>query len=333
MKRFTLVLLAAICCLMGHAAVNSVDDLVGIYSVKATGTESITDWSKETSMANKSYNVEIDKNADGTITISNLLNFGSSLIGTVDWDENTITIAPGYVSWATFASSTTDDGTGSVVAEFTDKGVISIYDFGCWYGESNYISEGAEVQLTKTEVTKDWTVEGEISYSNYDNDTQTYSYYHTGRTTLTKYSGSDDYDYALKCDYDYATPSEVKFKVTDGKITISNGYQTPGYSGAYFYYIYPDNNYVWLDTTDGYATFEGDKENGEMYIYCYDYDTSYSTIHSGYLSFLWGTSDGVSAPSVVKTSSDAPIYDLSGRKVSKPTHGLYIQNGKKFVVK
>ena len=30
---------------------------------------------------------------------------------------------------------------------------------------------------------------------------------------------------------------------------------------------------------------------------------------------------------------DGKIYDLSGRQVSKPTHGLYIQNGKKFVVK
>lgn len=31
--------------------------------------------------------------------------------------------------------------------------------------------------------------------------------------------------------------------------------------------------------------------------------------------------------------NDGKIYDLSGRQVSKPAHGLYIMNGKKFVVK
>ena len=27
------------------------------------------------------------------------------------------------------------------------------------------------------------------------------------------------------------------------------------------------------------------------------------------------------------------IYDLSGRRVENPTHGIYIQDGKKFIVK
>lgn len=51
------------------------------------------------------------------------------------------------------------------------------------------------------------------------------------------------------------------------------------------------------------------------------------------MSFTWGTLDGIASPSVGKTVKDAPIYDLSGRRVSKPTAGIYIQNGKKFVVK
>ena len=33
------------------------------------------------------------------------------------------------------------------------------------------------------------------------------------------------------------------------------------------------------------------------------------------------------------SKNDGKIYDLSGRQVSKPAHGLYIMNGKKFVVK
>lgn len=32
-------------------------------------------------------------------------------------------------------------------------------------------------------------------------------------------------------------------------------------------------------------------------------------------------------------SAKAPIFDLSGRRVVKATKGLYIQNGKKFIVK
>ncbi len=329
MKRFTLAIVAAFFCMIGRAAISSVDDLVGIYSVKATGSEYITNYTSATDMSTKSYDVEITKNEDGTILINNLLNFGSQLVGTVDLTNKTITIAPGIISWATFASSSTADGTGNVVADFTDEGKISVYDFGCWYYESNYVSEGAEIALTKTDIKKEWTVEGTIAYS----DTASVAY-HTGTTTLTKYTGSDNYDYALTCDYAYASPSEIKFKVVDGNITIANGSQVSGYAGAYFYYIYENNYYVWLDTTEGYATFTGDKDGGEMYIYCYDYDEKETLQHQGYLSFLWGTLNGISTAKVNKANDDnAPVYDLMGRKVTTLKTGLYIKNGKKFVVK
>ncbi len=333
MKRFTLGLLAAFCCLMGHATVSSVDDLVGVYSVAGTGTESVTNYSSPTDLSTKSYNATISKNDDGTITISNLLNFGSTLTGTVDLTAKTITIAPGTISWATFASASTSDGTGNVVADFTDEGVISVHDFGGWYYTTNYISTGATLTLTKTSIAEEWTVEGTIAYSNYTDDTN-YTNYYTGTTTLTKYSGSDSYDYSLKCDGTYAVPSEILFKVVNGEITIANGYQYAGYSGAYFYYIYPDNNHVWLDTTEECTEFTGDKDGGSLTIPCYDYDTSNSVIHSGYLTFTWDTTSGISArPVAAKTTDDAPVYDLSGRRASSPSAGIYIQNGKKFVVK
>ncbi len=329
MKRFTLAIVAAFFCMIGRAAISSVDDLVGIYSVKATGSEYVTNYNSATDMSTKVYDVEITKNEDGTITINNLFNFGSQLVGTVNLSEKTITIAPGIVSWVTFASSSTADGTGDVVADFTDDGKISIYDFGFWYYTSNYVSEGAEVALTKTDIKKEWTMEGTIAYSEIDS-----AAYYTGTTTLTKYTGSDNYDYALAFDYAYASPSVIKFKVTDGNITIFNGSQTEGYSGAYFYYLYDGNGYAWLDTTEGYATFTGDKDGGEMYIYCYDYDENDVCQHTGYLSFLWGTLNGISSAKVNKANGDnAPIYDLMGRKVTTLKSGLYIQNGKKFVVK
>lgn len=35
----------------------------------------------------------------------------------------------------------------------------------------------------------------------------------------------------------------------------------------------------------------------------------------------------------VNAKNDGKIYDLSGRQISKPAHGLYIMNGKKYMVK
>ncbi len=315
---------------MGHATVSSVDDLVGIYSVVGTGTESITNYNSPTDLSTKSYYVTISKNDDGTLKIVNLLNFNSTLTGTVDLSAKTISIAPGTVSWVTFASASTSDGTGNVVADFTDEGVISVHDFGGWYYKKNYISTGATLTLTKSNITEEWSVEGTIAYTNTEDETT----YHTGTTTLTKYSGASSYDYSLKCDGSYATPAEILFKVSDGAITISNGYQTAGYSGAYFYYIYPDNNYVWLDTSESCTEFTGDKDGGSLAIYCFDYDSSDTNTHSGYLTFTWGTAAGITAhPVAIKTADNDPVYDLSGRKVSNPSAGIYIQNGKKFVVK
>lgn len=40
-----------------------------------------------------------------------------------------------------------------------------------------------------------------------------------------------------------------------------------------------------------------------------------------------------SAVSTLDENANAPVFDLSGRRVSKPAHGVYIKNGKKFIVK
>ena len=37
--------------------------------------------------------------------------------------------------------------------------------------------------------------------------------------------------------------------------------------------------------------------------------------------------------SVINNNANAAIYDLSGRRVEKAVKGIYIQNGKKFIVK
>jgi hypothetical protein len=55
----------------------------------------------------------------------------------------------------------------------------------------------------------------------------------------------------------------------------------------------------------------------------------------GYQS-TWTFVQGDEAASIEKVTveydANAPIYDITGRQVSNPVKGIYIQNGKKFVV-
>lgn len=332
MKRFTLGLLAAFCCLMGHATVSSVDDLVGTYTASANGWEGISNYNDWTALSS-GHEVTISKNTDGTIAINNLLNFSQTLTGTVDVKAKTITIAPSspYYYYYTFADST--DVTKSVVGKIADDGVISFTNFNVWYGDYTYFYTGATVSLTKEAATEEWIVEGTITYTD---DSKNGAAYYTGKTTLTKYIGSDSYDYIMKFDGPNANPSELKFKVYADldSIGITNGEQHTGYAGAYFYYVHADNYYIWLDTTKGYTSLTGDKTKGELKIYCYSSAsrTSKSTV-DGYMYFTWDTTSSIAAPTAAKVDKTGPIYDLAGRKVSHPSTGIYIQNGKKFVVK
>ncbi len=51
-------------------------------------------------------------------------------------------------------------------------------------------------------------------------------------------------------------------------------------------------------------------------------------------TFVWDESTGIEENYEFGTmNSDAATYDLSGRKVANPAKGLYIKNGKKFIVK
>ncbi len=327
MKKFTLTLLAAVCGLFANAAVSSVDDLVGIYAASGTGTESVSDYTKKNDLTALSYDVEVSKNDDGTINIKNILNQGSTLVGTVDMDAKTISIAPGTVYWATFASATTSDGSGNVTATFDDNGTISITSFGAWYGSTNYVSDGATITLTKANVTKEWSVSGTLAF--YDGD----DVYLTQLATLTKYNGSSSYDYILEFSNPDADPNNMMFSVDDsGVMSISNGTVWGDYK--YFYYL-ADNLYTAGFYTKGdYSYFSGDEKGGEFYFYHYGYETSSSSdAYSGYVDFSWGTADGISAVTTDK-AKDSAIYDLTGRKVTDAKKaGIYIQNGKKFVVK
>jgi len=45
------------------------------------------------------------------------------------------------------------------------------------------------------------------------------------------------------------------------------------------------------------------------------------------------TATGITALTVDPTSTDAPIYNIAGQRISMPNHGIYIKGGKKFIAK
>ena len=60
---------------------------------------------------------------------------------------------------------------------------------------------------------------------------------------------------------------------------------------------------------------------------------TYSAGAPSFLNFVEGNVTGIEMPKAETTNSDAEVYDLQGRRVANPTKGLYIVNGKKFVIK
>ncbi len=332
MRKFTLTLLAALSGLFANAQVSSVDDLVGIYSATGTGTESVTDYTRPADLSSITYDVEISKNNDGTINIDNILNQGNSLTASVDIDAKTITIEPGAISWATFASSTTSDGSGSVVATFDDDATISITNFGAWIYKTSYVSDDATITLTKANITKDWEVKGHMVLYNYDEETEKSTAYFTQEMTLTKYTGSSNYDYILDFGEADAIPTNMKFTVgTDGSISITN---IDAYYNTYYVYDLNENlKCLGLYTADDYSYFEGNEESGELLMWSYGYSDYSTLIGSGYAYFSWDTADGITSVAIDKAKTGA-IYDLTGRKVTNTSKaGIYIKNGKKFIVK
>ena len=328
-KRFTLAVLAAMFCLVSNAGGYSIESLVGTYVATSTsGWECISTSSKWTKFSTW-YDVTITKNESGTVTIENLLGLNQTLEATLDVNTKTLSIAPQtYNTWYTLADSA--DVTKSIIGTIDNNGDIKFTNFNAWYQGDTYFAYGAEVTLAKNKPgTVEWTVDGTLTYTN----GSTGEAYHTATTTLSKYNGATKYDYVLKFDGANASPAELKIKVyNDGdSVVVTNGQQTPGYDGGYFYYTYDNGYCIYLEGNTEASYLKGDKDGGTLSMQCYDYTSAEDEEGiTGKLVFTWGTS-GIKK--IAADKADAPVYDLMGRKVTSLKTGLYIQNGKKFVVK
>jgi hypothetical protein len=150
-----------------------------------------------------------------------------------------------------------------------------------------------------------------ISSSKSENDTYLWRikkntdgtvFIYSKETQTAAYLSSNAVDQKVKVGKDYAWTLEERS--LDGKsgICIIDG------SGSFSWYTNPDVwNYVLTKPFWGACTWEFQDSGIEV-------PTSISDIQ--------GTD-----------SSDNIIYDLSGRRVSKPTSGIYIVNGEKRVIK
>ncbi len=325
-KKFTLAVLAAVASLTASAQVTSVSDLAGQYTPTASGEEYISAYAW-TSMANKVYTVDIADNNDGTVTITNMLDFSEKFVGTVDLSAKTITIEPTVFATYYTLANTTD--TTAVVGTFDDAGTITFDNFCAYWSTYAYMWE-AKVVLTKENITPVWSNEGVSSYYNGD------AVYHTGKGTITKYEGSSKYQYGVTLEGASASPSELLFRIEADSVVIANGAQTTGYTGGYFDYVFDGNSMVWFDYDRQFASFSGDQESGKLTLYHYGYpvDTTETEEYEGLYVFQWGEETGISDIDADVKKADAAVYDLSGRRVAKPSaRGIYISGGKKYVVK
>lgn len=324
-KKFTLAVLTAVASLTASAQVTNVSDLAGQYSPTASGYEYITAYAW-TSM-DKVYTVDIADNTDGTVTITNLLDFGEKFVGTVDLSAKTITIQPTVFETYYTLANTTD--TTAVVATFDDAGTITFDNFSAYWSTYEYMWD-PKIVLTKENVTPVWTAEGVSAYYNGD------EVYHSGKGVITKYEGSSKYQYGVTLEGESASPAELYFRIEADSVVIVNGAQTEGYTGGYFDYVFDGNSSVWFDYDREYASFTGDADGGKLTLYHYGYpvDTTEVESYEGLYVFTWGTEAGISDIDSDVKKADSAIYDLSGRRVSKASaHGVYISGGKKFVVK
>ena len=130
----------------------------------------------------------------------------------------------------------------------------------------------------------------------------------------------------------------IYLQPTLAKAIVSTGFN--GTLGAKTFattvYNYTTNpNYYVLGKEKGrvafyYLTSQTIAANKAYYIYT-------GTGGAKSLSFAFTDDDATTAielpNTTTTTDANAPIYDLSGRRVTSPTKGIYIQGGKKFVVK
>lgn len=330
MRKFTLLCLALLGVCVGVNAAPSIDEVTGVYAESTTFSSDL-DYDGVFVDASANDTLQIVKKDDVTLTISGLLGYDNEVDGVYDAAAGTITIQPQTISWFQFATSAA--AADPVVMKVHEDGTLQIDDWGFWYGKVCYAKNG-KTTLTKIgelSVKALYTVEGTVLAV--DNDGNVL---YTGKSSMTKYEGGDA-TYVVS-NYDGQGKSLKMYLDEDEQIQTTNGYE---YYGAWcFYYQYWTDNSVsgdWLEFEPSNSEIidEGETSGSITYGMWYwpEYD-DYDTYVGGYWYFKWGTADGIE--NVTSETADNNVaYNLNGVKMNSKNlaKGIYIKNGKKFIVK
>jgi len=153
----------------------------------------------------------------------------------------------------------------------------------------------------------------------------------------TKKIGQQTYTGPIYQIADVSRDSKLSELINSNSLTYDNGvvtktYTTDGRSLEYTGYFYhpesaPQGSYVVNAGKMYHLTGDWDRFVGTMW-YLKDPEKKITS-----MSFDGGTSGITSVEEDDASVRDGKIYDLQGRRVTTPTRGMYIKNGKKYIVK
>lgn len=326
-KLYFLCLIAVFAITMKANAALTVDDLVGTYNESISGS----DWWNWTSWVDFEQTdvVTISKVDDTTIKVTNLYDWETDLTGKVNLRTRTITFEPQNINeWYIFCGYPWDDegnfvSTNSVVATISEDGnTIEIASWSLTYPDYSNAYVLAYSVLTKAvEAEALWTATG-----NYDAGGLG-----AGEATITAYDdGSYDLGLPLNHNLKFTVDENGQFVLTGG-----TGEYYEGFIGIWFWNFFANDDCISLyDDEDMVVNIA---ETGGVISFPYEYYTTSDAVDAimGTYTFTWGTGTGITGTKAVDNSK-APVYNLSGMRMANPSNlqkGVYISNGKKFVVK
>ncbi len=339
MKKFTLILASALIATAANAI--TLSDLAGTY-VSSFSEWYVYDWSSTSADTWESWSSEIDVtitvNDDNTVTLSTLSDTEATFTGTVDLEKNTISLTPVAYSYYVYCGAPAEYGTNGygygstdttapIVATIDENGSIHLEYVGTFQGWVCAIYYDTLAKL-------DWQVAGNMNFFEYDYDAEAYGENPvvTKAATLRKYT--DGGAITRGCQYELVNtdlwPDYMQFNVDHGLVDFVNA--TDGY--FYWYYINGKADCTALYAAD-YGEFVGDAESGVLSMEYYDYPdyNDESNYTYGAFEFTWGTT-GLNSIKTDKVDANAPAFDIMGRVVKDTTvPGIYIQGGKKFIVR
>lgn len=205
-----------------------------------------------------------------------------------------------------------------------------------------YVNGGAPEPVTMVEYEKATKVESGKQYLIVAEENGTS---HVANPLTSNYGYLNITDYKVTADGTLELPEDAgcDFTITetDGGYTIMQPdgrylYQTGTYD-SFNVNANPENGDVWSFVANADGTFTITNNSVNKYV---QYSSQYSSFGSyanerGILPVLYvkkTTSSGINNITVEQElDENAPVYNLSGQRVSKDTKGILIQNGKKFI--